>query len=1366
MVKVGSNTITLKNAYISADTLHINRETIALQRKNVTLTGGNDIVYGGSDSIIIDGGDGNDTLYNSSRDVTIEGGAGNDYIYTYGSRDPSGASAHGGAGNDTLYNWINGERVTLNGGDGSDLIYNNYASNVTVLGGDGDDTIASSYGESNNVTIEGGKGDDRITIGSYYSNPKNLVKYTVGDGNDTVWGFQANSTLSISGSDYTTTKSYNDILVTVGDGSVLLKNVASLSAVNIVGELVLPDPTWSLNGTKATYGRPDEDPIITVRGVKDTVGLSLNDTIVTIANSALNGTDVSISDGYSLALASEVAAPSVTASAWSYANNVATYKYASTTEGYSIISNRIVYTAAYDGATFNVSGVKSADGLSLNGTTITIGAAALNNATVTVDDIRYTLALADDVPKQESKPAAWSYANNVATYTAASKSAGYLLVNNEIVYKEGSGGESFTITGVKSADGLTLYGDTITVAASALDGKNVTISDSNYKLALADDIPAPQPTGGWVFDGNNAVSYSEPANTEGYTVENNQIIYTAAVETSTLFTITGVKSADGLTLNGDTITIGNAALNGTNVTIDNSNYKLALDGDVRTPSAVAGWILDGNKASYITGDASTAGYTVVNNQIVFEPAREGTTVVELTGVKDIDFEEDWQDSIIAVYSGALGKEDITISDGYTLELGIDTDSGGKKRAWRKLENGNIAYQLDYNDTGYILDEDNTRIVYVEASDGETLTELSGVKEEATPTIDSDKKLLTISQDNFADDIKVVDTKFNNFDLVEGDYSGKTFTGSSGIDTINNVGDNVVLDGGASNDKVINNGTGVTINGSAGDDNITVSGGAGGNTFVYDESNGNDILHEFKEDDTIQILGVPQIQESVKNKDVVFKVGKGSITVRNAAAANETILLVDYAGDVISENTYTSDGIIRGNRIELATTLNKAYNQGENISVVDGTNVKKGAHIIGNANGGILLGSTGKDTLISGTGNFELTGGKGNDLFVFSGGNDTITDYSMKGTGGSDRISLASSSLTGYEVDGTNVILNFGEENSLTIINGRDKEITFAGKKSLINIYENAGVLDGKRKSLNLAADTDEDFVATGDYKKLITIDGSAVVNQIAITGNTKANYIVAGTTNTTLNGGKGKDTLVGGAGADVFVCAANSGDKFIKEYGDGDVIELGAGATISQVTTKKGNALLKVGSNTITIEKAEKFTFVENGMIKTYSDGNTIIDDFVTLASDYNGTFNLNAEGNSDYNHVSAEIGKKDVVLVGNANDNVLIGGKGKDSLSGADGNDLLNGGKGNDTLWGGAGADVFVFRAGEGTDVIGDYSFADGDMLQIIDKRGRTIKDAVKQATFNDDDLTLSIKGGGKLVLAGVGTSANVNINGSENSF
>ena len=1274
LVKVGSNTITLKNAYISADTLHINRETIALQRKNVTLTGGNDIVYGGSDSIIIDGGDGNDTLYNSSRDVTIEGGAGNDYIYTYGSRDPSGASAHGGAGNDTLYNWINGERVTLNGGDGSDLIYNNYASNVTVLGGDGDDTIASSYGESNNVTIEGGKGDDRITIGSYYSNPKNLVKYTVGDGNDTVWGFQANSTLSISGSDYTTTKSYNDILVTVGDGSVLLKNVASLSAVNIVGELVLPDPTWSLNGTKATYGRPDEDPIITVRGVKDTVGLSLNDTIVTIANSALNGTDVSISDGYSLALASEVAAPSVTASAWSYANNVATYKYASTTEGYSIISNRIVYTAAYDGATFNVSGVKSADGLSLNGTTITIGAAALNNATVTVDDIRYTLALADDVPKQESKPAAWSYANNVATYTAASKSAGYLLVNNEIVYKEGSGGESFTIT--------------------------------------------------------------------------------------------GVKSADGLTLNGDTITIGNAALNGTNVTIDNSNYKLALDGDVRTPSAVAGWILDGNKASYITGDASTAGYTVVNNQIVFEPAREGTTVVELTGVKDIDFEEDWQDSIIAVYSGALGKEDITISDGYTLELGIDTDSGGKKRAWRKLENGNIAYQLDYNDTGYILDEDNTRIVYVEASDGETLTELSGVKEEATPTIDSDKKLLTISQDNFADDIKVVDTKFNNFDLVEGDYSGKTFTGSSGIDTINNVGDNVVLDGGASNDKVINNGTNVTINGSAGDDNITVSGGAGGNTFVYDESNGNDILHEFKEDDTIQILGVPQIQESVKNKDVVFKVGKGSITVRNAAAANETILLVDYAGDVISENTYTSDGIIRGNRIELATTLNKAYNQGENISVVDGTNVKKGAHIIGNANGGILLGSTGKDTLISGTGNFELTGGKGNDLFVFSGGNDTITDYSMKGTGGSDRISLASSSLTGYEVDGTNVILNFGEENSLTIINGRDKEITFAGKKSLINIYENAGVLDGKRKSLNLAADTDEDFVATGDYKKLITIDGSAVGNQIAITGNTKANYIVAGTTNTTLNGGKGKDTLVGGAGADVFVCAANSGDKFIKEYGDGDVIELGAGATISQVTTKKGNALLKVGSNTITIEKAEKFTFVENGMIKTYSDGNTIIDDFVTLASDYNGTFNLNAEGNSDYNHVSAEIGKKDVVLVGNANDNMLIGGKGKDSLSGADGNDLLNGGKGNDTLWGGAGADVFVFRAGEGTDVIGDYSFADGDMLQIIDKRGRTIKDAVKQATFNDDDLTLSIKGGGKLVLAGVGTSANVNINGSENSF
>ena len=1400
IISVDDGTITLVGA-ASLSTANIevkNPRTITLTEGNDTYRnaiddvtiqalGGNDSISNGQyyqyigSGVSINTGDGSDTVENFRENVTIDTGAGNDRItlngYGYTGHH---TSVNAGAGNDYIGNWE--PDSTVDGGDDNDYIENHHAE-VTIQGGAGDDTISSSSYFTGNVTIIGGEGNDSISMSNYYATSSHFIQYTLGDGNDTVWGFQANSTLNISGSGYSTEKSGNDIIVNVGEGFVLLKNVASLSAVNIVGEEIPSEPVWTLKGTKATYGIPNQDPIITVRGVQSLDGISLEGTTVTISTSALNGTDVKISEGYTLALAEDVVAPVKTEAGWTYNNNVATYKGESTTAGYSVSDGQIVYTAASEGKTFTVSGVESAEGLTLNGNTITIAASALGTQNVTVSDFRYILELASDVSAPANIPAGWTYADNVATYTAAAKTEGYLVVNNEIVYKAASGGESFTVTGVKSAEGLTLTGDTVIVSASALGTSNVTISDSNYKLALASDIAAPVTTEGWIIDGN-AASYKTASTTEGYTLEDNQIIYTPASEGEILFTITGVKSTEGLTLNGNTITIGNAALNGTNITIDNNDYQLELEENVRKPSALAGWILEDNTASYITGTASSAGYEVVNNEIVFYAAVDGDTLVAVTGVKDTaGLELVENESIVAVYESALDPEStVTISDGYTLEFGNDVEASGNITGWRKLDNGNASYQLNYQTEGYKLEDESSKIVYLKAIDGESWAELSGITvgetievdgktEKSEPVIDSEKQLTSLTAYNFAnEDVSVVSSKFNKFELAAGDYSGKKFSGSDTVDNITNAGSHLIIDGGANSDKINNTGTDVTINGSAGDDNITISGGDGGNTFAYTDGDGKDILYNFNANDKIQILGTEQVTDSVKNNDVIFKVGKGTITVRDAAAANMQIAVVDYAGDVISDNTYTADGIIRGYRIELSDKLKKPYTQGENIFIVDGSKVKDGARIIGNNNseGGLLIGGDGKDTLISGQGNFEMTGGKNNDLFVYNGGKDVITDYSQKGTYGSDRISInASLTATGYEIDGDDVILSYGEGNELTILNGKGKEITFAGKKSTVNVYRDEGVFDGKQKSLSLAVDRNDDFSASS-YGKLATIDGSENEGELQLVGNKKANYIIAGNHGATLNGGKGKDTLVGGDGEDVFICESNSGDKLIKNYGENDIISLGEGAEISQVTTKKGNAILKVGSNTITIEGKEKFTFIENGMIKTYTEGNVVIDDSVTLTSDYKGTFSLEDEANNAYNHVSAELGKKEVALIGNANDNILLGGKGKDTLNGGEGDDILNGGKGNDSLWGGSGSDLFVYQAGTGTDTIGDYSYSDeGDMIKIVDKRGKEItKDAIKKWEFNGDDLTLSIKGGGKLIVTGVGTSANININGNVQSF
>ena len=73
--------------------------------------------------------------------------------------------------------------------------------------------------------------------------------------------------------------------------------------------------------------------------------------------------------------------------------------------------------------------------------------------------------------------------------------------------------------------------------------------------------------------------------------------------------------------------------------------------------------------------------------------------------------------------------------------------------------------------------------------------------------------------------------------------------------------------------------------------------------------------------------------------------------------------------------------------------------------------------------------------------------------------------------------------------------------------------------------------------------------------------------------------------------------------------------------------------------------------------------------------------------------------------------------MVGNANNNTLYGTQGDDTLDGGAGNDYLRSYGGDDLLIGGTGTDRFVFErtwAANGTDTIMDYSFSDGDILDV----------------------------------------------------
>ena len=265
-------------------------------------------------------------------------------------------------------------------------------------------------------------------------------------------------------------------------------------------------------------------------------------------------------------------------------------------------------------------------------------------------------------------------------------------------------------------------------------------------------------------------------------------------------------------------------------------------------------------------------------------------------------------------------------------------------------------------------------------------------------------------------------------------------------------------------------------------------------------------------------------------------------------------------------------------------------------------------------------------------------------------------------------------------------------------------------------------------------------------------------------GGTGNDIIYGGTGNDSLNGGAGNDTLCSGTGTNTLTGGAGKDNFFyeggkllITDYESGDKIKI-SGDKVSKSEVKNKDVILTTSGGSITIAGAmgKNITLVDkddNQSSGIYGKTFKVTKSPVTLGSDY-----VNADASSM---------KVAVTITGNAYDNSILGGAKDDSIYGGDGNDILFGGKGNDSLWGdagndslfgGDGDDTFVYTANTGTDKIFDYS--NGDMLQILDAKGSKV--SFSKAAFSNNDLTLSVKGGGTIVFDDVDSATTFNINGT----
>jgi Ca2+-binding RTX toxin-like protein len=455
---------------------------------------------------------------------------------------------------------------------------------------------------------------------------------------------------------------------------------------------------------------------------------------------------------------------------------------------------------------------------------------------------------------------------------------------------------------------------------------------------------------------------------------------------------------------------------------------------------------------------------------------------------------------------------------------------------------------------------------------------------------------------------------------------------------------VVFDGGAGNDTLYGGVVSDQLIGGAGND--TLIGGLG-NDFLTGGA-GVDVFTVASGIDTITDLGLG---------------GVDILTVAAGATANAT-LGAAWTASAASVITAGGTETINANGF----TLNLA-------SVVTGSgftvsNSGVAASLTGSGLADSMAGGNGNDTLIGGNGNDTLFGGAGNDALVGGAGAD-----SLNGGDGSDIYVLA----TAAEYTGDSII---DTGSGLADIDQLRIAFTAAGTFTLPNTI--SGIE-------SIVIGTGNGATAVTTATTAINLDASAMLNAVAMTGNSGNNVLTGTTLNDTIDGGVGNDTLIGGlgndfltggAGVDVFTVA--SGIDTITDLGLGgvDILTVAAGATANATL---GAAWTASAASVITAGGTE--TINANGFT-------------LNLASVVTGSgFTVSNSG------VAAS-------LTGSGLADSMAGGTGIDTLVGGLGNDTLDGGDANDRLTGGAGIDTFRITAG--VDNITDLGAGGADILVV----------------------------------------------------
>lgn len=474
---------------------------------------------------------------------------------------------------------------------------------------------------------------------------------------------------------------------------------------------------------------------------------------------------------------------------------------------------------------------------------------------------------------------------------------------------------------------------------------------------------------------------------------------------------------------------------------------------------------------------------------------------------------------------------------------------------------------------------------------------------------------------------------------------------------------------------INNGlmttiAGQSISGTSGNDSIrgsdgsdTINGGAGNDTL----NGGYNVVAGNARPSTSPFSLMSTMFDSSGIDTYIFKKGDGKDIIK------------DYQSDMISQYGYQHEAIVFTDVTSKEVSFSSInghhliinYGQGDQIQIFYPVNgdagVSTALQSIQFSDGVLWSGEVLKAMIMASAVN-TVEGGNGNDSLVGladkhnilygNTGNDTLigSNYADRLIGGAgDDILDGGVNVNGVVIDRLDGRL------------GNDIYIVRAGSTSRIEEYVNEGtdlIYSYGTYSLN-----DFNLVNVENLQLLGTSNFNATGNagNNTLTGNKGNNVITAYEGNDHLNGLGGIDTLIGGTGNDTYyINAVDAATTIVENAGEG-------------TDTVLTSVSYTLGANVenLTLANYNGHTYTAYNMLPSANGVPVVLQTGITWGDAINGT--------------------------GNALNNRIVGN---------DKSNIINGGKGNDTLTGGLSGDVFLFKRGDGQDVITDF----GNNLVTID--------------------------------------------------